>query len=130
MFYVVFTTSWREIALKASQGGIQFHSGCLSSLACKIFPGNIPRPNFIEKPIKTTFLTNGVESRPRTIQERAGWLGKWTKMGVCSAENFHKNVENFRNFHTSSHVHSGKKSEKIGEWVGQQRSTKDECAVP
>ncbi|CAB4012425.1 CDP-alcohol phosphatidyltransferase-domain-containing [Paramuricea clavata] len=86
-------------------------------------PGNIPslpRTNFIEKRTKTTFSGNGAENRPRTSQERIGWFEKWTKIGVSSAEKFHRNVANTRNFHTSSrrssHMHSGKSSEKIGEW--------------
>ena len=107
-----------KIGLKARRGGILVRSAFFSSLARKILPGNIPRTNFIEKRIKTTFSGNGVENRPRILQERIGWFEKWTKIGVSSAEKFHRNVANSRNFHTSSHMHSGKNSEKIGEWVG------------
>jgi hypothetical protein len=122
MYHLLFQISTRtcfrrEIALKERQGGFLVHSRFLPSLACNIFSGNIPRPNFHERPSKTTFPASGAESWLRHTQQRAAWPEKWTKIGVCFAEKFHRNVAISRNFYTSSHVHSGN-SEKIGEWVG------------
>ena len=123
MFHLFFQTSCRtcirrEIGINESKTGIHRHLRILPSLACNFFPGNISRRSFQETPTETTFPASGAETGLKHTQQTAGWIEKWTKIGVCSAEKLHRNFAISRNFYTRSHVYSEKNSEKIGEWVG------------
>ena len=120
MFNLVYKTCNRsclraKYGLKTRPGGILLHSALVGSLAPNHFSEDFPRTCFLENTSKGTF------SASVTKQERAGWFGRRTTIGFNSAENFHRNIANFRivKLHTSSQEKiPGKNSKKIGEWVG------------